>query len=490
MKIKNMKRNLVNAACIATAACTLAACGSSASSTTASSGATTTEASSAAETSEDTPLIGYSLNSMDSTMKTMADYFESVALERGWEPVLVNANGDVSTELNNMESLMNMGCDAVVIMGCDTEGSAAAIEELGAAGIPVIIAGRSINASEDSYYTYVAGDHHEAGEAQGNYLNSLLEADPNLTLNVAFIYGQSGSSSVEQRYQGFEDSCLNGEYKDRVNLVASQYAEFDVQKAYDITSDMLMAYDNINCFVTQSDEQASGIINAILILCAVIAVICSSFNAVIENKFNLPPFLVTLAMQQVFRGVLMLLSNGSPISNLNEGIIYMGQGYIGPIPFSVLLMLVFIVIGHIIFSRTQFGRNVIAVGGNPEAARVSGIDVNKTRVYVSALLGFTIAIMALVSCGRIASAQTTLGGDTVMDIIAAVVIGGTPMGGGSGTVVGTLFGCLVIGLISNGLNLLKVSSYWQMVSKGVIILVAVILDVYSERIYDRMRNKD
>ena len=114
----------------------------------------------------------------------------------------------------------------------------------------------------------------------------------------------------------------------------------------------------------------------ILILCAVIAVICSSFNAVIENKFNLPPFLVTLAMQQVFRGILMLLSNGSPISNLNEGIIYMGQGYIGPIPFSVLLMLVFIVIGHIIFSRTQFGRNVIAVGGNPEAARVSGIDVN------------------------------------------------------------------------------------------------------------------
>ena len=100
MKIKNMKRNLVNAACIATAACTLAACGSSASSTTASSGATTTEASSAAETSEDTPLIGYSLNSMDSTMKTMADYFESVALERGWEPVLVNANGDVSTTWN------------------------------------------------------------------------------------------------------------------------------------------------------------------------------------------------------------------------------------------------------------------------------------------------------------------------------------------------------------------------------------------------------
>lgn len=228
----------------------------------------------------------------------------------------------------------------------------------------------------------------------------------------------------------------------------------------------------------------------ILAVCCIVGIVCSSWNATIENKFNLPPFLVTLAMQQIFRGTLMLLSNGSPIPNLHKGIIFMGQGYIGPIPFSVLLMLVFIIIGHIIFSRTQFGRNVIAVGGNPEAARVSGINVEKTRVQVAALLGFTISIMALVSCGRVATAQTNLGGDTVMDIIAAVVIGGTPMGGGSGTVVGTLFGCLVIGLISNGLNLLKVSSYWQMVSKGVIILVAVILDVFSERIYDRMRNKE
>ena len=230
---------------------------------------------------------------------------------------------------------------------------------------------------------------------------------------------------------------------------------------------------------------------AILLICAVVGIVCSSFNAMIENKFNLPPFLVTLAMQQIFKGTLMLLSNGSPIPNLHEGIIFLGQGYLfGVFPASVALMLLFIVIGHFIFARTQFGRNVIAVGGNPEAARVSGIDVKKTRVQVAALLGFTISIMALVSCGRVASAQTTLGGDTVMDIIAAVVIGGTPMGGGSGTVVGTLFGCLVIGLISNGLNLLKVSSYWQRVSKGVIILVAVILDVYSERIYDRMRNKD
>lgn len=227
----------------------------------------------------------------------------------------------------------------------------------------------------------------------------------------------------------------------------------------------------------------------ILVVSVVVGMLCGAWNAFIANKFGLPPFLVTLAMQQIFKGALMLMSNGSPIGNLNEGIIFMGQGYIGPIPFPVLLMVVFIIVGAVIFSRTQFGRDVIAVGGNPEAARVSGINVAATRIKVSVVLGITIAITALVSCGRVGSAQTTLGADTVMDIIAAVVIGGTPMGGGSGTVVGTMFGCLAIGLISNGLNLLRVSSFWQMVAKGVIILVAVILDVYSERIYDRMRNK-
>ena len=215
------------------------------------------------DNADETITVGYSLNSMDATMKTMADYFEAEAKARGWEPVLLNANGDVATELNNMESLMNMGAKAVVIMGCDTDGSAAAINELGAAGIPVIIAGRPLNADEDKYFTFVTGDHKDAGRAQASYLNSLLAENADLTLNIGFIYGQSGSSSVQQRYEGFEEAGLKGEYADRYNLVASQYAEFDTHKAYDITTDMLTTYPEINCFVTQSDEQASGIINAI-----------------------------------------------------------------------------------------------------------------------------------------------------------------------------------------------------------------------------------
>lgn len=224
--------------------------------------------------------------------------------------------------------------------------------------------------------------------------------------------------------------------------------------------------------------------------CMALGMFLGGTNAFIAVKFRLPPFLVTLAMQQIYKGVMLLLSNGSPIPNINSGIVFLGQGYLGPVPMPVLLMGVLIVVGAIILNRTKFGRNILAVGGNQEAAKVSGIDVSRTRIGVSMLLGAVTALTAFVSCGRVGSAQTTIGGDTVMDVIAAVVIGGTPMGGGSGTVVGTVFGCLTIGLISNGLNLMKVGNYWQTVAKGVIILVAVVLDIYTEQLYDRIRNRE
>ncbi len=228
---------------------------------------------------------------------------------------------------------------------------------------------------------------------------------------------------------------------------------------------------------------------AILILCLLLGMGLGGLNSFIAVKFKLPPFLITLAMQQIYKGLMLLLSNGSPIPNINEGIVFMGQGYVGRIPMPVLFLFVLVIAGAVILSKTSFGRNVIAVGGNAEAAKVSGINVSKTRIGVSVLLGAVTTITAFISCGRVGSAQTTIGGDTVMDVIAAVVIGGTPMGGGSGTVIGTVFGCLTIGLISNGLNLMKVDNYWQTVVKGIIILVAVVLDIYTEKLYDKMREK-
>ena len=242
----------------------LAACGGSGSSSGSAPAAGAASGASSASTGGEAPLIGYSLNSMDSTMKQMADFFEETAKAAGWEPVLLNANGDVSAELANVESLINMGCKAVVIMGCDNEGSAPAVKACGDAGVPCIIAGRAINADEASYYTFVSGDHHLAGEVQAKFVNDYLAANPDEVLNIGFIYGQSGSSSVAARYQGFEDDCLSlPENEGRVNLVAEQYAEFDAEKAYNITTDMLSTHPEINCFVTQTDDQAGGIINAV-----------------------------------------------------------------------------------------------------------------------------------------------------------------------------------------------------------------------------------
>lgn len=228
----------------------------------------------------------------------------------------------------------------------------------------------------------------------------------------------------------------------------------------------------------------------ILAACLLIGIFGGALNTYIGVKFSLPPFLVTLAMQQIYKAIMLLLSNGQSIPNIHEGIVYMGQGHILGIPVPAILMVIFIILGSILLTKTEFGRNVLVVGGNPEAARVSGVNVNMTRIKISMLLGALVAVTAFVSIGRVGAAQTSIGGDTVMDVIAAVVIGGTPMGGGAGTVLGTLFGSLTIGLISNGLNLLKVSSYWQTFAKGVIILFAVIMDMYTEKIHDRLRNKE
>lgn len=270
-------------------------------------------------------------------------------------------------------------------------------------------------------------------------------------------------------------------------IIGIGYTFLLASASVDLSVGNMMCLIGISCGLM---SQAGWGFVPILIACLLEGVIFGALNSCITVGFKLPPFLVTLAMQQVYKGIMLVLSNGSPIPNVNSGVVFMGQGYLGPIPIPVILMFSLIVIGAIVLNKTQFGRNVISVGGNQEASRVSGIDVSKTRIGVSILLGATTALTALVSCGRVGSATTTLGGDTVMDVIAAVVIGGTPMGGGSGSVVGTIFGCLTIGLISNGLNLLKVSSYAQVIAKGLIILFAVIMDIYSEKFYDKIRNKD
>ncbi len=207
--------------------------------------------------------IGIVLNSFDSTMATMKTLFEEAITAQGLEYVTLNSNGDVATELNNVESVISQGVKAIIIMGCDGDGSAAAVKKASEAGIPVIICGRRINADESDYYVYLAGNHEEAGKAQAEYVNSYLEENPDKELYVCYIQGASGNTAVAGRYQGFYDNALEGPYKDRIHVLVDLYGEYDATKANSIASDALAANPDLNCFITMSDDMASGIVSAI-----------------------------------------------------------------------------------------------------------------------------------------------------------------------------------------------------------------------------------
>lgn len=235
------------------------------------------------------------------------------------------------------------------------------------------------------------------------------------------------------------------------------------------------------------DTQTSLPFGLVVVIVILIGAVGSMANAFFIGVFTLPAFVVTLALGQVFKGINYVVSNTSAISGLCDSFVFLGQGSLGPIPLPVLLSVAVTLIVSLVVYHTAFGRHLLAVGSNPEAARVSGLNVKRIRYGVYCLMGVCVAVAALVLTGRSASAQPQSGQGMEMDAIAAVVIGGTPLGGGHCKPEGTFFGCLIVGLINNILNLMSVNSNWQLVAKGAIILFAIILDSQSEKILERQR---
>ena len=215
-----------------------------------------------------------------------------------------------------------------------------------------------------------------------------------------------------------------------------------------------------------------------------------ALNALIISAFNLPSFVVTLATQSLFRGLIYIITELTPISGFSGEFLFLGQGNVfGMIPTPVLIMICMIVIMYIVSKRTMFGRYVIAMGGNESATRASGISIFKIRMKIYIVMGFCASIASIVLTARVASATVNAGNNMELDAIAAVVIGGTSMTGGSVNIVGTVFGALIIGLCANGMNLLGIQTNYQIISKGILILLALILDVVTARSYDRIRKK-
>ncbi|MBX9299098.1 ribose ABC transporter permease [Chromobacterium piscinae] len=202
------------------------------------------------------------------------------------------------------------------------------------------------------------------------------------------------------------------------------------------------------------------------------------FNGLVISKGKVAPFIATLATMTILRGLALVFSNGSPITGFDSELFSMlGGGYVaGLVPVPVVWMLILFAGFWFLLKKTVFGRHLYATGGNEEAARLSGVKVDRVKLWVYTASGAMSAMAGVVLTSRLNSAQPTAGTGYELDAIAAVVLGGTSLSGGRGWIFGTLIGALLIGVLNNGLNLLGVSSFYQQVIKGAVILLAVLLD--------------
>ncbi|NRF96163.1 ribose ABC transporter permease [Paenibacillus frigoriresistens] len=204
-------------------------------------------------------------------------------------------------------------------------------------------------------------------------------------------------------------------------------------------------------------------------------------NGVVITRGRLASFIVTLGMMTIARGISLVVSGGRPISNLSDSFNYIGGGVLFHIPLPILIVIVIFIATYILLSKTTHGRYIYAVGGNDEAARTSGIHINRVKLAAFTLCGGLAGLAGVIQASRITTGQPNIGVGYELDAIAAVVIGGTSLTGGIGRVSGTIIGVMIIGVINNGLDLMNVSSYYQQIIKGLIIICALLLDRKSKQ---------
>jgi ribose transport system permease protein len=213
-------------------------------------------------------------------------------------------------------------------------------------------------------------------------------------------------------------------------------------------------------------------ISAGLLLGAVLGLV----NGLIVTRGGVQPFIATLGMLTIGRGATLVYTDGRPITGLPDAFVWLGAGDVGRVPVPVIIMALVFVAAYVVLTQTVLGRYIYAIGGNEEAARLSGVNVTLYKTLAYVLSGVLAATSGIILTARLNSAQPTAGGGYELDAIAAVVLGGTTLAGGEGSITGTLLGAFIIGVLNNGLNLLNVSSFYQQVVKGVVILLAVLLD--------------
>ena len=215
-------------------------------------------------------------------------------------------------------------------------------------------------------------------------------------------------------------------------------------------------------------------------LAIILGLLCGAFcgfiNGIAVVGVRMPPFIATLGMMSIARGLTYVITGGWPITGLPERFFFLGQGMVGTIPMPVVIMFLCLIVGHIIMNNTVLGRAIYAIGGNEQAAFLSGINVNRVKIIVYTLAGLLSGLAGVVMTSRLSSAQPNSGLGIELDVIAAVIIGGASFAGGEGTIVGTFIGAAFMGILRNGLVLLNVSAFWQQVVIGAVIMGAVAID--------------
>lgn len=228
-------------------------------------------------------------------------------------------------------------------------------------------------------------------------------------------------------------------------------------------------------------DVATGSVIAAIAVALILGLVLGALCGFIITKFSIPAFIMTLALTEAARGGAVIITRGNTIAGISEGYRFIGQGYIGPIPMAVIILIIAFIIMWIILNKTPYGRYIYAVGGNTKAAEASGINPNKVVFKAYLLDGLLTGVASLLLMGRLNSGVPGAGLTYEMDAITAVVVGGTSMAGGSGTLFGTIIGAIIVGIINNVQTLIGIDSNIQKIVKGLIIVGAVIIDVVTKR---------
>jgi len=247
----------------------------------------------------------------------------------------------------------------------------------------------------------------------------------------------------------------------------------------DLSTGSIITLVNIVCAYLMVN---SGMNMVLAVVCSlVVATLIGVLNGFMVSSIGIPAIIATFATQTIFEGISYLISGGTPIFGFDEKFKFIGQGYIGPVPVPVIIMIICFAAGSFILNKTFFGRYFYAVGGNEEAAKLSGIRVGKMKYLIYALSGFFAGLAGIVLLSRTNSGQPTAGKGYEFDVITCVVLGGVSVSGGYGKLSNVVAGVLIIGALSNGMVLMNISSYTQMVVKGIILALAVGFDCIQKK---------